>query len=111
MSSFKDKSSEIDEIRKNAGVVLHGAARFSIERELGDTLQGRMYAGTDRVTQKQVVIKEAWRNLVDSGVCRDGHRVGTDFIKERRLVMTLTNLPNCTEGTVLNNYPCPFTLI
>lgn len=83
-------------------VSLHGAARFRIERELADTLQGRIYAGTDLVTGKQVVIKEAWRQLVHSGRSRKGHRVPEDFVKERQLVMTLTNLPNCTEGIIIN---------
>ena len=77
---------------------LQGAARFRIERELADTLQGRIYAGKDLITGKEVVIKEAWRQLVHSGRSRKGHRVPEDFVKERELIMTLTNLPNCTES-------------
>jgi len=79
---------------------LQGAARFRIERELADTLQGRIYAGTDLLTGKQVVIKEAWRQLVHSGRSRKGHRVPEDFVKERQLILKLTNLQNCTDGIV-----------
>jgi len=79
---------------------LRGADRFSIERELADTLQGRIYAGTDRITGKQVVIKEAWRQLVHSGRSRKGLNVPEDFLKERSLIMTLTKMEQCNHGIV-----------
>eukprot|EP01083_Nonionella_stella_P082850 228829_1 len=79
---------------------LRGAARFRIEREIADTLQGRIYAGTDLLTNQPVVIKEAWRQLVHSGRSRKGHRVPENFLKERELVMSLTNLADCADGIV-----------
>eukprot|EP00483_Globobulimina_turgida_P000044 UN00044 len=82
------------------GSMLRGSDRFRIEREIADTLQGRIYAGTDLLTQKAVVIKEAWRQLVHSGRSRKGHRVPEDFLKERKLIMSLTSLPDCTPGLV-----------
>merc|ERR1719192_942334 len=76
---------------------LHGAARFRIDRELADTLQGRIYAGIDLMTGKPAVIKEAWKQLVKSGYSRKGHRVPEDFLSERRMVMRLSQLVDC-EG-------------
>jgi len=74
---------------------LHGADRFRIDRELADTLQGRIYAGVDRMTNKPAVIKEAWRQLVSSGYSRKGHRVPEDFISERRMIMRLSQMADC----------------
>eukprot|EP01084_Bolivina_argentea_P317649 550778_1 len=80
---------------------LKGADRFRIEREIADTLQGRVYAGTDLLTNNRVVIKEAWRQLVHSGRSRKGHRVPEDFLKERKLIMTLKSLGDIDDGIVI----------
>ena len=78
---------------------LQGAARFRIDRELADTLQGRIYQGLDRVTNQRTVIKEAWKQLVQSGYSRKGHRVPEDYLSERHMIMELSQLPDC-QGTV-----------
>jgi len=74
---------------------LHGASRFRIDREIADTLQGRIYAGIDLETNRPAVIKEAWRQLVHSGYSRKGHRVPEDFLSEREMVMRLSQLQDC----------------
>eukprot|EP01084_Bolivina_argentea_P118516 210266_1 len=79
---------------------LQGFARFHIERKIADTLQGRVYLATDLVTNKHVVVKEAWRQLVYSGYSRNGCRITEDFLKERKLIMMLSNLSDCPQGLV-----------
>jgi len=74
---------------------LKGADRFRIDRELADTLQGRIYAGFDLVTKRPAVIKEAWKQLVSTGYSRKGHRVPEDFLSERNMIMTLSRMPDC----------------
>ena len=86
---------------------VQGAARFRFERELADTLQGRIYSGTDLITNKPCVIKEAWRQLVHSGRSRKNHRVPEDFLRERRLMMELTNRADSTPGTHMHTSPPP----
>merc|ERR1719474_2632111 len=49
----------------------------------------------DLVTNRPAVIKEAWKQLVSTGYSRKGHRVPEDFISERNMIMTLSQLPDC----------------
>eukprot|EP01084_Bolivina_argentea_P147091 257398_1 len=79
-------------INNNNKMSPKGIVRFRIEREIANTLQGRVYAGTDLLTNKKVVIKEAWRQLVHRGISRKGNPVAEDFLKERKLIMELTSL-------------------
>ena len=81
---------------------LQGAARFHLEREISDTLQGRVYAATDFVTNQPCIIKQAWRQLVLSGRSRKGYRVPEDFLEERRIIMELSTLSNVAPGYVPN---------
>ena len=80
---------------------VQGAARFRIVREIGNTLQGRVYAAIDlAANQKPCIVKEAWRQLVHSKRSRSGYAVPEDFLKERALIMELTNLPHVAPGKI-----------
>eukprot|EP01084_Bolivina_argentea_P080247 145402_1 len=87
-------------LNPNARPHLQGSDRFRIEREIADTLQGRIYAGTDLMTNKQCVIKEAWQQLVHTGRSRKGHRVPENFLHEREMVMLLSKAPDSHSGIV-----------
>ena len=74
---------------------LKGAKRFRFEKELSDTLQGRIYKGTDLITNQACVIKEAWIHLVQTGKTRKGHNVPENFVRERKMQMELSNYVDC----------------
>ena len=68
--------------------------RFHITAELANTLQGRIYASTDRSNNKFTVIKETWKQLVETGKSRDGCPVPENFFEEKRILTELSNDPN-----------------
>jgi len=74
---------------------LKGAKRFRFDKELSDTLQGRIYKGTDLITNQACVIKEAWIHLVQTGKTRKGHNVPENFVRERKMQMELSNYVDC----------------
>jgi len=66
--------------------------KYEFDRELADTLQGRIYLGHNKFTGKRVVLKEAWKHLVRNGKSRSGHPVPEDFIRERDLMKKIKEI-------------------
>ena len=61
------------------------------------TRGGRHFAGTCLLCHWSID-EEAWRQLVHSGRTRRGYRVPENFLKEREMIMEITEFPDCAEG-------------
>jgi len=73
---------------------LRGRNRFSFKKVLFDTLQGRLYLSRDKTGENGwVVIKEAWRGLVEQGKTRKGYNVSENFKMEVEIQKYLSQLP------------------
>eukprot|EP01084_Bolivina_argentea_P228786 386325_1 len=73
--------------------------RFKCGAKLADTLQGHIYLARDlQCNSIQVVVKETYKTLVDTGKSRDGHVVHEDFHNETRILTYLSRQPDADEG-------------
>lgn len=62
-----------------------GLDRYEMNRIITKTLQGRLYKGRDRIDDKPVGVKEAFKVLIASGRSRDGSPVSEHFPTETRI--------------------------
>ena len=84
-------------------VLLQGEKRFDLQKQLADTLQGRIYSATDRNTGEYCIVKETWKQLARMGRSRDGHKIPEDFLKGEAIMSYLSHC-NCNH---LNDSPHP----
>mmetsp|Transcript_3027 Transcript_3027/g.3686 ORF Transcript_3027/g.3686 Transcript_3027/m.3686 type:complete len:452 (+) Transcript_3027:74-1429(+) len=76
---------------------LSGESRFELKRVRANTLQGRIYDALDKLTDKPVVVKETWKQLVTLKVSRDGHPVPEDFMEEKKMMNYLSKMPDAND--------------
>lgn len=74
--------------------------RFSINKIISDTLQGRMYQGIDKLTNKFVAIKETWKVLVNIKQCRQGTPIKEDYFNEINILKYLSSKIDCPSSII-----------
>jgi len=85
---------------KSQRQLLQGENRFELQRELADTLQGRIYVGIDKLNGNCVIVKEAWKQLVKLRKSRKDHYVFEDFINEKEVIKFLSKQMDFSFGIV-----------
>eukprot|EP01084_Bolivina_argentea_P066589 121401_1 len=79
---------------------VNASDRFLIKEVIGDTLQGRIYRGIDKLTNKYVAIKETWKILVELNECRQGTKIQENYINEINILNYLCQLSDCTSTII-----------
>eukprot|EP00484_Ammonia_sp_Unknown_P008590 CAMPEP_0197075400 /NCGR_PEP_ID=MMETSP1384-20130603/211591_1 /TAXON_ID=29189 /ORGANISM="Ammonia sp." /LENGTH=508 /DNA_ID=CAMNT_0042514245 /DNA_START=105 /DNA_END=1631 /DNA_ORIENTATION=- len=74
--------------------------RFEVQSIIGDTLQGRIYRGIDKLTNKHVAIKETWKALVALNQCRQGTKIQENYLNEIRLLTHLCTNADCPSEII-----------
>jgi len=98
-----NNNNDKDNVNRNANennLKLQGEQRFELKRHLADTLQGRIYLAIDKTNGMYVVVKETWKQLVQLGKSREGHRVPENFILEKEIMHYLSSQEDCNPGFV-----------
>jgi len=70
--------------------------KYSFNKTVANTLQGRIYLGRNKITNEQVIIKEAWKDLIKLGISRKKHKVAEDFLYEIKIGQLISNKNDCS---------------
>ena len=79
-----------EQVSSNDALLKDDEVRFELKHHLADTVQGRIYSATDRITNDYCVVKEVWKQLVKMKRSRQGKKVDKNFENEKAILRYLS---------------------